>query len=61
MMMYKLNIVNAIRKMTINKLRDFFYENYYSKIRFTKENSFYSIKRQKKRFTIILKQIFFFL
>ena len=44
-MMYKLNIVSTIKNMTI---KDFIYENYYSQIGFTKENSYYSIERQKK-------------
>ena len=43
--MYKLNIVSTIKNMTI---KDFIYENYYSQIGFTKENSYYSIERQKK-------------
>ena len=51
--MYKLNIVSSIKKGTIKELRGFIYENYYSQIEFTKENSYYRIKRQKKRFTII--------
>ena len=38
--MYKLNIVSAIRKMAIKGRRDFLYENYYSKIGFTKETVF---------------------
>ena len=40
--------------MTVEELRD--YEKYYSQIGFTKENSHYSLKYQKKRFTIILNQ-----
>ena len=52
--MYKLNIVSNIKNMTI---KDFIYENYYSQTGFTKENSYYSIKRQKKRLTIICNQI----
>ena len=39
--------------MTIIELRDFIFENYYRRIGFTKENSYYSIKHQKikkKRF-----------
>ena len=34
--------------MTI-KERDFIHENYYRRIRFTKENSYYSMKCQKKK------------
>ena len=35
--MYKLNIVSAIKKMTIKELTGFIYENHYSQIGFTKE------------------------
>ena len=34
--------------MAIKKLRDVIYQNYYSRIGFTKENSYYLIKLQKK-------------
>ena len=44
------NILNAMKQMTIKPLKNFTYENYCSQIGFTKENSFYSVKRQKKRF-----------
>ena len=47
--MYILNIANAIKKMTIKELKDLIFENYYRQIGFTKENSYYSIKRQKKK------------
>ena len=43
--------------LTTKEIRDFTYENYYSRTGFTKENSYYSIKSQKKRFTIICNQI----
>ena len=36
--MYKLNIFGAIKNMTIKELRDFIYENYYSRIGFTNKN-----------------------
>ena len=54
--MHKLNIVSAIRKMAIKEFRDLSHENCYRQVGFTKENSFYSRKRQKKRFTIIRNQ-----
>ena len=47
--MYILNIANAIKKMTIKELKDLIFESYYRQIGFTKENSYYSIKRQKKK------------
>ena len=51
--MYILNIANAIKKMSVNELRDFIFENYYRQIGFSKENSYYSLKHQKKRSTIV--------
>ena len=33
-----------MKKMTLNKLRDFIFENYYKRIEFVKESSYYSIK-----------------
>ena len=35
--------------MTVNKLRDFIFENYYKQIGFVKEKSYYSIKRLKNK------------
>ena len=35
--------------MTIKELRDFIYENYYSRIRLTKENRYYPIKTSEKK------------
>ena len=43
------SIANAIKKITVNEIRDFFFENYYKRIGFSKENSYYSMKRQKKK------------
>ena len=34
--MYILIISNALKKMTVNELRDFLYESYYKKFRFNK-------------------------
>ena len=42
--------------MKIKELRDFIYENYYSQIGFIKENSYYLIKRQKKKIYNCLQQ-----
>ena len=44
--MYILNIVSAIKKMTMKELRDFIFKNYYKQIGFTEENSYNSMKRQ---------------
>ena len=51
--MYILNIASAIKKMTVNEIRDFIFESYYKRIGFSKENSHYSMKYQKKRSTIV--------
>ena len=44
-----LNIARAIKGMSVNKVRDFIFENYYKQIGFSKEKSYYSIKRLKKK------------
>ena len=44
--MYILNI----KKMSVNDIRDFFFENYYKRIGFSKENNYYSRKYLKKNF-----------
>ena len=36
--MYVLNIVSAIKKMPINEIRGFIFENYYKQIGFSKFN-----------------------
>ena len=46
--MYVLNIASAIKKMSLNEIRDFIFQNYYKRIRFSKENSYFSIKNQEK-------------
>ena len=55
--MYTLNIVSAIKKMSVNELRGFLFENYYKYIGFVKEKSFYSMKHLKKRFLIASNQV----
>ena len=43
--------------MSVNEIRDFIFENYYKRIVFSKENSYYSIKfLKKKRFIVVCKQ-----
>ena len=44
-MMYILNIISAIKKIEI---KDFTYEKYYNRVGFPKENSYFSMKNQKK-------------
>ena len=52
--MYILNIHSAIKKMKIKELKDFIFENYYRQIEFTKQNSYYSMKHQKKKDLLLL-------
>ena len=40
--------------MTIKELKDFIFENYYRRIRFPKENSYYLMKHQKKKDLLLL-------
>ena len=47
--MYIINIACAIKKMSVNEIRDFIFENYYRRSGFSKENSYYSMKHQKKK------------
>ena len=47
--MYILNITMAIKTMSINEIKDFIFENHYKQIRFSKKNSYYSMKRLKKK------------
>ena len=55
--MYTLNIIRAIKKMSVNEIRNFIFENYYKRIVFSKESS-YSMKHlKKKRFIVARKQI----
>ena len=46
--MHTLGIARAIKKVNANKTGDFIYENYYKRIRFSKEESYCSLKRLKK-------------
>ena len=52
--MYALNITKAIKKMSVNEIRDFIFENYYERIGFSKKNSYYSTKRLKKKDLLLL-------
>ena len=44
-----LNIVRAIKKVSVNEIRAFIFENYYKRMGFSKQSSYYSMKRLKKR------------
>ena len=47
--MYILNIASAIKKMAVNEIRDFSFNNYYKRIEFVKEKSYYLMKRLRKK------------
>ena len=47
--MYILNIAKVIKKMTVEELKEFIFENYHRRIGFAKENSYFSMKHQKKK------------
>ena len=47
--MHILNIAKTMKKMSINEIRVFIFENYYKGIGFSKENSYYSMKHLKKK------------
>ena len=40
--------------MYVNEIRDFIFENYYKRNGFSKENSYYSMKRLKKKKDLLL-------
>ena len=40
--------------MSVNKIRDFIFENYYKRNYFSKENSYHSLKRLKKNDLLLL-------
>ena len=46
--MYILSIVSAIKKMIVKELKDFIFENCQQRMGFSKENSYYAKKHQKK-------------
>ena len=52
--MYTLNIIKAIKKMSVNDIRDFIFENYYKRIGLSKEDSYYSIKCLKRKDLLLL-------
>ena len=52
--MYILNINRAIKKISVNEIRDFIFENYHKRMGFSKENSYYSMKLLKKKKDFLL-------
>ena len=55
--MYILNIVSAIKKIIIKNLKDFIYENYYRQVGLPQENSYYSIKQEKKDLLLLATKL----
>ena len=56
--MYILNIAKAVKKMSVNEIRDFTFKNYYKRIRFSKKKQlFFNETLGKKRFVVACKQI----
>ena len=54
MIMYSLNITRAIKKKSVNEIRDFIFVNYYKRIEFSKENSYYSMKCLERKDLLLL-------
>ena len=52
--MYILNITKAMKKMSVDEIKDFIFENYYKRVGFSKENSYYSMKRLKRKDLLLL-------
>ena len=50
---YKI-IAKALKKISVNEIKEFIFENYYKRIGFSKENSYYSMKRLKKKDLLLL-------
>ena len=53
--MYILNIAKAIKKISVNEIKDFIFENYYKRVVFSKENSSYSMEYLKKKVLLLLE------
>ena len=52
--MFTLNIIKAIKKMSGIDIRDFIFESYDKRFGFSKENSYYSMKRLKRKDLLLL-------
>ena len=52
--MYTLNIARAIKKMSVNEIREFVFKNKYKRIGFSKESSYYSMKHLKRKDLLFL-------
>ena len=52
--MHILNISGAIKNISVNEIRYFIFENYCKRIGFSKENSYYVMKRLKEKDLLLL-------
>ena len=52
--MYTLKTSRAIKKISVNEIIYFIFENYYKRIGFSKENVYHSIKRLKTKDLLLL-------
>ena len=52
--MYILNIARAIKKLSVNEIKDSIFKNYYSLIGVSEENSYYSMKSLKRENLLLL-------
>ena len=52
--MYILNIAKSIKRMSVNKIKDSIFENYFEKNGFSKENSHYLMKHLKTKGLLLL-------
>ena len=52
--MYILNIAKAIKKISVNEIKNVIFESYYKRIEFSKEDSYYAMKRLKKKDLLLL-------
>ena len=52
--MYILNITKLSKVMSINEIKHFIFENYYKRIGFSKEISYYSMKRLENKDLLLL-------
>ena len=52
--MYIPNITRAIKNISVREIRGFIFENYYKKVGFSKENSYYSMKCLQRKYLFLL-------
>ena len=55
--MYILNIKDSIKKMAVKIVREFIFENYYNPIGFTKNDSYYLLKKAKKDLALFTNKL----